>query len=453
MRYLSLLLFVPSAAFSACIAGVNYGQYPITAGNPVCAPYSGSSLGGCFAYCGGSSAGAVCLELTSANPPTKGPYFTNGHECQYKNGGDSNSGGNVGGNPDGIDGTNTGPTGTVDVGSIMVGDKYIADFGKGFNAVANNVNKSSEKIKNAVTDLSNQIRRDRDWDNAKYYDPMLSLLERIAQNTSGGSSGGESGPSHEVVGYLKSINDKTVLDPSFWLNEIYKDREKAQYYYSNMRDLVAHIDGILEWGPNNGGGNNNGGNNNGNGNGNGNGGIPDAALNSIYNIEESTGKLNELFGGRYSPYMKGMMDTNQLLNDISGKLDNLGQGGDGEGGQGGDKPCKGPLCSFDKPLGSTESGLSSVFSEQSITDIKKRVEEKDTEIKTAMSDIKSVFAPEQLSINGSYDNNYQDIHGARVDLSGKSNMELFFNSGPKAVIWFLAVLIAFTILMGGRKNA
>ena len=50
-------------------------------------------------------------------------------------------------------------------------------------------------------------------------------------------------------------------------------------------------------------------------------------------------------------------------------------------------------------------------------------------------------------------NDYHDINGVRVDLSGKSNLELFFNSGPKMAIWFLAVLLAFSILMGGRKNA
>jgi len=94
-----------------------------------------------------------------------------------------------------------------------------------------------------------------------------------------------------------------------------------------------------------------------------------------------------------------------------------------------------------------------VFSTESIDDVKKQIENKDTEISDAMNDIKSVFAPEELTITGTYNNDYHDINGVRVDLSGKSNLELFFNSGPKMAIWFLAVLLAFSILMGGRKNA
>ncbi|UZE57649.1 hypothetical protein ONR73_11885 [Aeromonas veronii] len=238
------------------------------------------------------------------------------------------------------------------------------------------------------------------------------------------------------------INQSRVLDHSFWLDEMNKDREKSQYYYSNIRDLLSHMDYLLEFKVG------------GNGNGGGNGGgteIPETLINSIYSIDGGVNQLNEILGGNYSPYMKGMMDSNKLLTDISGKLDKLGEGSGG--GEGGDKPCKGPLCDFTKPSGSSGSALSKVFSAESIDEVKKQVENKDTEITAAMNDVKSVFAPEQLAISGTYSNDYHDINGARVDLSGKSNMELFFNSGPKMVIWFLAVLIAFSILMGGRKNA
>lgn len=394
----------------------------MTAGNPVCAPYSGSSLGGCFAYCGGGGTGTACVEFRNDNPPNKGPYITNGNECQYKNAGDSNSGGNVGGNPDGKDGTHVGPAGTVDVGSIMVGDKYVSDFGKGFNVVANNVNMSAERIRKSITDLATQLDNDRRSDNANYNNFMISNLERIAQNTSGLLQGGGTGQyDHEIVGYLKSINDKTVLDPSFWMNEISEDRERAQYYYSNMRDLVAHIDGILEWGPNNGGGNDS------------------AQLSNISNNSDSL--------------LKAAMDqydlTESILNEL--KKGGTGDGGTGDGGTGG--PCEGPLCSFSEPTVGGGSGLSSVFGEQDIAGIKQQVTERKADIQEQMDQIKGVFSPGKLQVSGSYDNDYHDINGAKIDLSGKSNIELFFSLGPKQAIWFLAVLIAFGILLGGRKNA
>ena len=442
MRYLLPLLFAPSVVFAVCPPGVNLGHWPISSGNPVCSPYSGSSLGGCFALCEGSTSGGACIELPNANPPTRGPYFTNGKECEYKNGGDSNGGtGNSGGNQSGTDGTHTGVSGLVDVGHMMIGDKYVTDLGLGFNAVSNNVRASSEKIIGEIKKVDTTFK-DFASDISPFIKESSQDLKRIVNNTA--NLANAIGQGNETLNaQLMKLNQSRVLDHSFWLDEMNKDREKAQYYYTNMRDLVSQIHGILEWGPNNGGGNNNG--NNGGGSG-----LPDAALNSIYNMEEDISKLNELFGGRYSPYMKGMMDTNQLLNDISGKLDNLGEGG-GQGG--GDKPCEGPLCDFTKPSGSSGSALSKVFSAESIDEVKKQVENKDTEITAAMNDVKSVFAPEQLAISGTYSNDYHDINGARVDLSGKSNMELFFNSGPKMVIWFLAVLIAFSILMGGRKNA
>jgi hypothetical protein len=145
----------------------------------------------------------------------------------------------------------------------------------------------------------------------------------------------------------------------------------------------------------------------------------------------------------------GSSEFAQIASKLDGIQDALSNGGAG----GGDKPCTGPLCSFNKPSGASGSALSKVFSTESIDYVKKQIDYKDTEISDAMNDIKSVFAPEELTITGTYNNDYHDINGVRVDLSGKSNLELFFNSGPKMAIWFLAVLLAFSILMGGRKNA
>lgn len=435
MRYLLPLFFSPFAAFAGCAPGVNYGSAHIVSPNPICYLYSGSTLGGCYAYCGGSENGSVCVELPNAVPPTRGPYFSSGQECTPT---DNNGPGSDPNPPVGEDGTATGGNGVVNMGELWVGQNSHADLGKGFNVVSNNIRVSSDKVSGDIKDFSRKFES-FSFDASKYLSESSQDLKRIVNNTA--NLANAIGQGNETLNaQLMKLNQSRVLDHSFWLNEMNQDREKAQYYYSNMRDLVSQIHGILEWGPNNGGGNNNGGGS----------GLPDAALNSIYNMEEDISKLNELFGGRYSPYMKGMMDTNQLLNDISGKLDNLGEGG-GQGG--GDKPCEGPLCDFTKPSGSSGSALSNVFSAESIDEVKKQVENKDTEITAAMNDVKSVFAPEQLAISGTYSNDYHDINGARVDLSGKSNMELFFNSGPKMVIWFLAVLIAFSILMGGRKNA
>ena len=441
MRYLLPLLLAPSAVFATCPPGVNLGHWPISSGNPVCSPYSGSSLGGCFALCEGSTSGGACIELPNANPPTRGPYFTTGKECEYKNGGDSNGGtGNSGGNQSGTDGTHAGVNGLVDVGKMMIGDKYVTDLGLGFNAVSNNVRASSEKIIGEIKKVDTTFK-DFASDISPFIKESSQDLKRITNNTANLANAIGQG-NEGINAQLMKISQSRVLDHSFWLNEMNKDREKSQYYYSNIRDLLSHMDYLLEFKVG------------GNGNGGGNGGgtqIPEALINSIYSIDGGVNQLNEILGGDYSPYMKGMMDSNKLLTDISGKLDKLGEGSGG--GEGGDKPCKGPLCSFSKPSQSSGSGLSSVFSTESIGDIQKQIEQKDTEITDAMNEVKSVFISEELTINGAYSNDYQDIHGVKVDLSGKSNMELFFNSGPRAALWFLAVLVAFSILMGGRKNA
>lgn len=434
MRYLLPLFFSPFAAFAGCAPGVNYGSAHIVSPNPICYLYSGSTLGGCYAYCGGSD-GSVCVEFPNAVPPSRGPYFSSGQECTPT---DNNGPGSDPNPPVGEDGTATGGNGVVNMGELWVGQNSHADLGKGFNVVSNNIRVASDKVSGDIKDFSRKFES-FSFDASRYLSESSQDLNRIVNNTA--NLANAIGQGNETLNaQLMKLNQSRVLDHSFWLDEMNKDREKSQYYYSNIRDLLSHMDYLLEFNGNgNGGGNNGGGS-----------GLPDAALNSIYNMEEDISKLNELFGGRYSPYMKGMMDTNQLLNDISGKLDNLGEGG-GQGG--GDKPCEGPLCSFNKPSGSSGSALSKVFSTESIDDVKKQIENKDTEISDAMNDVKSVFAPEELTITGTYNNDYHDINGVRVDLSGKSNLELFFNSGPKMAVWFLAVLLAFSILMGGRKNA
>ncbi|HCT2508094.1 TPA: hypothetical protein OTR37_003452, partial [Aeromonas dhakensis] len=245
MRLLLPLLLLPSLSYATCHPGVNYGQYPLAASNPVCVPYTGSSLGGCFAICGGATGASVCVEFPNASPPSKGPYISSGNECEYKDGSDSGSHGNSGGNPSGSDGTNESPTGLVDVGQILVGDKLTTDLGVGFNSVANNVNKSAAKIESAVKDFAKQLDSARFLDNKDYMDVMKSDLARVAQNTSGISAGANS--NSELVGYLKSINDKTVLDPSMWNNQhaelmkmLWEMRQQISYIgvFPNQQELI-----------------------------------------------------------------------------------------------------------------------------------------------------------------------------------------------------------------------
>lgn len=435
MRYLLPLLLFPSLSYAQCHAGVNYGQYPITAGNPVCAPYTGSSLGGCFAYCGGSDAGSVCVEFPLGNPPSKGPYFSNGNECQYYSGSDGNSSGNSGGNPGGTDGTNQGGNGVVDVGAIMVGDKYASDLGKGFNAVANNVNKSSEKVQKSVKELAEQLDAARLWDNSNYMDVFKTELQKISYNTSGIGSAGSNG-NHELSGYLKSLYDQTVADSA--RTETYRSQ------FKQMFETLSHSVSLIPTNSSNGGGN----------------GTTAADWQNLRQQLDSLDSWQRIHAHDLSQmqlYLSGISSsTNYIAQLVKDSTQGPDTNGDGIGDGLPEKPCTGPLCTFTPPSSSgsgSGSGLSSVFSEKDIEGIKQKVADRKSDIQGQMDEVRKVFSPGKLEISGTYDNDYQDIHGARVDLSGKSNFELFFSLGPKQVLWFLAVLIAFGILLGGRKDA
>lgn len=436
MRYLLPLLFSPFAAFAGCAPGVNYGSAHIVSSNPICYVYSGSSLGGCYAYCGGSENGSVCVELPNAVPPTRGPYFSSGQECTPN---DNNGPGKDPNPPVGEDGTAVGGDGVVNMGELWVGQNSHADLGKGFNVVSNNVRVASEKVSGDIKDFSRKFES-FSFDASKYLSESSQDLNRIVNNTANLANAIGQG-NESINAQLMMLNQSRIFDLSYWNNKeerligTLNDIRKDMSYLSSWPQHESYLERILAAMNNSSGGG---------------GGLPETAVMSIYSIDESMHQLKDVFAGNYSPYMKGMEDSNKLLRDISGKLDNLGEGG-GQGG--GDKPCEGPLCSFNKPSGSAGSALSAVFSTESIDDVKKQIENKDTEISDAMNDVKSVFAPEELTITGTYNNDYHDINGVRVDLSGKSNLELFFNSGPKMAIWFLAVLLAFSILMGGRKNA
>lgn len=436
MRYLFLLLSLsPVISYAKCIAGVSYGQYPISASNPVCAPYTGSSLGGCFALCGGAAGSSVCVEFPNASPPSKGPYITDGNECTYKDGSDSGSHGNTGGNPSGSDGTNESPTGLVDVGQILVGDKLTTDLGVGFNSVANNVNKSAAKVQKSVKELAKQIEDFRFLDNSTYMDPIKTSLSQIVTNTSGISAGANT--NSEMTGYLKTLYDQVVADSV--RTETYRSK------FIDRFDSLAHTVTLI---PKNGS----------NGGGDGSTAANWQNLSHQLNSLDSWQRIHANTLSQMELYLSGTSYSAGKIHEILAQHyngDGNGNGnGNGDGGGDGDKPCTGPLCTFTPPSGTGQgSALSSVFDESSIADIKGKVAEKNKAINDKLQEIKSVFKQSDITISGTYDNDYQNIMGAKVDLSGKSNWELFFNSGPRAALWLLAILMAFGILLGGRKNA
>lgn len=436
MRYLFPLLFTPSFAFAACAPGVNYGSAHIVSPNPICYVYSGSTLGGCYAYCGGGSVGSVCVEFPSAVPPTRGPYFSSGQECTPT---DSNGPGSDPNPSVGKDGTATGGDGVVNMGELWVGPSSHSDLGKGFNVVSNNIRVSSEKVVGAIQKQTDNISQSLQDLGGRYLNSLTTYLPNISSNTAAISNSISSMPFDLRVSkeYLASIDRNVAkLAPGSGsgggsgdtelIRDILQSTYSIEFSINNSASRLSRQLGSV-----------------------------------LYMQGENINAIDEVGGiiiDKLSQISNNRPWGNSEFAQIASKLDGIqkaienGSGG-GEGGEGGDKPCKGPLCDFTKPPASSGSALSKVFSTESIDDVKKQIDNKDTEISDAMNDIKSVFAPEELTITGNYNNDYHDINGVRVDLSGKSNLELFFNSGPKMAIWFLAVLIAFSILMGGRKNA
>lgn len=423
MRYLLPLFFAPSVVFASCAPGVNYGSAHIVSPNPICYLYSGSTQGGCYAYCGGGSDGSVCVELPNAVPPSRGPYFSSGQECTPS---DSNGPGKDPNPPVGEDGTATGGNGVVNMGELWVGPTSHSDLGKGFNVVSNNIKVSSEKVSDEIKKLDSNFK-----DFADRINPLIQEssqdLKRISNNTANLANAiGQS--SDTLNAQLMMLNGKQVLDSSFWNNKeerligTLNDIRKDMSYMNSWPQQESYLERILAAMNSSGGGSGDG----------------KDYTQQLTGISQSLESISWNVGDQ-------LLATESILAEIKKS------GGSGEGG--GDKPCTGPLCSFNKPSGSSGSALSSVFGPESIEDVKAQVETKNGEIMQKMDEIKKVFVSEQISISGTYNNDYQDVHGVKVDLSGKSNMELFFNSGPKTAIWFIAVLIAFTILMGGRKNA
>ncbi|MCY9838258.1 hypothetical protein [Aeromonas media] len=433
MRYLSIFLLSPSLAYAACAPGVNYGSLDISTPSPVCIAYSGSTLGGCSAYCGGGGGGTVCVELPAATPPIKGPYFSDGNECTLSGGGDG-GGDNGGGDNGGGDGGTGGDGGAPyyypfknQVSPIGVGGQY----------------------QEATTRALKQIDEDIRWSAIKFYEQgeaSLATFKTFSHDlmkvtdalTIQSNSAEESGKTQFAIWQTLSRSEDTLLHlTNCVVNPLANNcghlaGSSGGGSSGDTKALVSMMGSAM--------------------------GMWASTQGNTYSTNDTLGYVNRELGAfrdqstTIAREQLGLQKT--ISDDLSAIRDAIknGSGSGGEGGEG-DKPCSGPLCTFSPSGAVPGSGLSDVFGDVAIAGVKQQVTDKKAEIQAQMDEIKGVFSPGKLEVSGNYENDYHDINGARVDLSGKSNIELFFSSGPAQVIWFLAVLIAFGILLGGRRDA
>jgi hypothetical protein len=407
MRCFLILFFAPAFCFASCPVGNNYGSRPINSPERICMAYSGSSLGGCIIECS-----AICLKIPKDNPTDQTPYVSSGQECKTGDGGgDGGGGGKPDPDPDKWN-PSVSPFPTVS-SSIRVGGDHQEMTTSGLNVLDSSIKTAANFTAGQLKGLGGVVGSNSA--------ELRKVADALSTQSNLASANGR------IFGEIKSDTGHIRQTNTLIANCFTNPHENCSDFINSSPDYSFNLGQIQN------------------------------TLNSMVNsnlrvVSNTDGlwmKIHQV-GQNTETIAGNTAYTNGLLENIE-KL--LREGNGNGGGEGGDKPCKGPLCDFTKPPVGSGSALSKVFSAESVDEVKKQVEIKDAEIKTAMNDVKSVFAPEQLTINGTYNNDYHDINGVRVDLSGKSNMELFFNSGPKMAIWFLAVLLAFSILMGGRKNA
>lgn len=390
MRYLLPLFFASASASVFAMCPFGENVGRFPIGSP-------STM--CYQYSQSSLGGCVatctgaCVELPNANPPSVGPYTSTGAECKSGDGG-----GDGDGDGDGDGGVKPPPI-TYKIPDTWVGPTRESNFAPALTAMTASLNQT-------LVDLGSNL------DMTGHVNYLGGQLERI------------SGSSNRIENTISSLPFDLRVSKEHLSNidvNIAKlvsgDADDAIFedkLFKSLNSISGSISGNLS--------------------------TTNEKLNQLNSVYSAINNLNQPTY-QTAHFTKQISDTLDKIND---KISS---------GSGEDKPCTGPLCSFNKPSGSSGSALSSVFGPESIEDVKAQVETKNGEIMQKMDEIKKVFVSEQISISGTYNNDYQDVHGVKVDLSGKSNMELFFNSGPKTAIWFIAVLIAFTILMGGRKNA
>jgi len=362
------------------------------------------------------------------NADSKGPYFTDGTECKLDgSGGDGDGGGGDGGG---------------DGSSGDFGKKWEAFNDSGYEHVSTTLSKLNKNLGKQLVDINGRSARMYDLLNTSTNTVLSELQESYKTNSI----------LNEALPYIKESASNTY-GTNMYLSRMEPQLELANIHLKKIADAAT-----------NGGGS---------GEGGGSSSEDTAAIKNMMQTAMSWWSMNPNYLqsiNNQAAYIsgdlgaiKGMTEgmgsaqiklQQQMAGDLAAIKDAIknGSGSGGEGG-GGDKPCTGPLCTF-SPSGTVPgSGLSDVFGEVAIAGVKQQVTEKKVEIQAQMDEIKGVFAPGKLEVSGTYENDYHNINGARVDLSGKSNIELFFSSGPAQVIWFLAVLIAFGILLGGRRDA
>ncbi len=220
MRIGWLLLFFPSLAFAVagCPVGVQLGNVTMATPLPVCLKFEGSDLGGCQVDCKG-----VCVELPLNN--TKGPVETTGTACNWTENGSGNGDSDGSGNtPDeGSSGTkpidgwlNFEPvigdaTGTSVSGAVAklnknlgVAMRQVVDAAKqdsnNINSIADSAESFSRDMKTALLHLDNISTQAFQTQNTSSYmlgslntsNEYLQSINAKLDNLSSGSSGGGS---------------------------------------------------------------------------------------------------------------------------------------------------------------------------------------------------------------------------------------------------------------------
>ncbi|MHA7001288.1 hypothetical protein [Aeromonas schubertii] len=462
MRLIGLALVLPGGlVFAGCPVGFDFGYVDKALPLPACIAYSGSTLGGCYVRCD-----QLCVNMPNSHTPDSwGPVFTTGEECS-KGGGDNSGGDNSGGDNSGGDnsggdngngdssgnnggdtGGNTGATGwspifphygdyasTVRVSLMTLND----NLGRGFArlneenrysySALTGINGSARKIAdntfNTLKETSN-LKYSFDANMASVNQGLLDIKNEIVK--SNGLLEGKGEPSKPPVsGDSAWTQDKVddVWQSTFSASNFLKNIQGNTRPLSNILNVLNDI----KYG--------------GVGAGSGSSGSGVWNQDSISFVKDRLFRSNE-----------NERDMIFALQDIKGLLESGSGSGSGEGGAG-DKPsCVGPLCQFSGGGAASPSAMSNVFSDDDVAGIKTKYQEKQAEIKERIADIKSAMGFKTLSVSGQYETNIENIRGARVDLSGRSNLELFFSSGPKQMIMVLALLIAISLVMvGNRKN-
>ncbi|WP_429018393.1 hypothetical protein [Aeromonas allosaccharophila] len=207
MRIGWLLLLFPSLAFAiaGCPVGVQLGSVTMATPLPVCLKFEGSQLGGCLVDCKG-----VCVELPLAN--TKGPVETTGNACNWTENGSGNGDSDGSGNTPGEGTSGTKPidgwlnfepvigdaTGTSVSGAVA---KLNKNLGVALRQVVDSANRDSNNI-NSITHSAESFSRD--MKTALYQLDKMATDTFQTQNTTSLMLG-RLNTSNE---YLQSINAK-----------------------------------------------------------------------------------------------------------------------------------------------------------------------------------------------------------------------------------------------------